>query len=125
MKIKYYWKLLRGKTKALKPASLSFANIKAVIQAWWRKRRMQIDGFELEQHIFEQIIWRRTRVIEISPLCWSEGVCNVCGCEILGKTMEDRPCSANDVALPQCYPAMMNKKEWEQYKLDNKIKLFL
>lgn len=85
---------------------------------------MEIDGFSVPQHIYEQIIWRRTEVIAVSPSCWDTGTCRVCGCEILGKTMEDRECSAAEVGEKSCYPVMMKKDEWEKYKLSNHIKLF-
>lgn len=118
MNVKYYWNLLRGKTKATKPAKLTFRNIYAVIQSWWRKKKMVMDGFNLDQHIYEQIIWRRTQVIEKSPACWNEGTCTVCGCEILGKTMEDRACEGD------CYPYMMNEEQWKTHKILNNIKIF-
>ena len=123
MRLRHYWNLLLGKTKAIKPASLSFRNIAAVIQAWFRKGR-QIAGFDLPVHVYEQIIWRRFQVIQMSPECWDSGNCKVCGCDILGKTMEDRACSASEVGLPICYPEMMDADEWKLYKENYKIKLF-
>lgn len=123
MKLKNFWNLLRGKTKAIKPANLSLSNIKAVIQAYFRKAKL-ISGFSLPSHIYEQIIWRRTQVMETSPECWRDGTCKVCGCEILGKTMEDRGCEASKVMLPECYPDMMDEITWKLYKKNHDIKLF-
>ncbi len=122
MKLKYYYNLLRGKTDATKPAKLSFQNIRAVIQAWIRGKQIEwkIDGFTVPEHVFEQIQWRRGQVAEKSPQCWNSGVCKVCGCEILGKTMEDRSCEAET----PCYPAMFHvEQDWRNYKSVNKIKL--
>lgn len=111
----------------LKPAKITFRNILAVLQAFFVKKALHIDGVTLDQHIFEQIIWRRTQVRAKSPNCWLSGECVVCGCEILGKTMEDRGCSAGEhpeLNREPCYPEMMDKKEWKEYKKLNRIKLF-
>ena len=123
MKLKHYYNLLRGKTKALKPATITFANVKAVIQSYYRKGKLMA-GFGIEDHIYEQILWRRTQVMIKSPECWNESQCKVCGCDILGKTMEDRGCSAPDISREECYPAMMTKDVWKTYKTKEKIKLF-
>lgn len=120
MSLRHYYKLLTGKLKVKKAANLSYANIKAVLQSFYRRGR-EIAGMYLPPHIYEQIIWRRTQVIEKSPECWEKGYCKVCGCEILGKTMEDRPCESE---VP-CYPAMIkNPEDWKEYKEQNNIKLF-
>lgn len=125
MKLRNYLNHLIGKTDALKPAKISWSNIKAVFQA----KKRSIAGFILEDYIYEQIIWRRVEVRNNSPRCWYSGNCKVCGCDILGKTMEDRACSISEhpdllEKRKPCYPAMMNEKEWKQHKLINKIKLF-
>lgn len=120
MGMRYYINLLRGKTKALRPAKLTLRNIWAVIQAFFRKKRRGLGGFDLPQHIYEQIIWRRIMVIEKSPECWKSGNCIVCGCEMIGKTIEDRGCSSDT----PCYPDMMSKGNWQAYKRINNIRLF-
>jgi hypothetical protein len=104
------------------PAKITLRNILAVAQAWKRKYQKEWFGFELPPHIQEQIIWRRTEVMQKSPICWNQGKCVECGCEILGKTIEDRGCS--NIENP-CYPAIMSKENWESYKRINNIKLFL
>ncbi len=125
MKLKNLLSLLTKKNNYEKPAKLSFANVKGVIQAAVRK----IGGFDLAPHIYEQIIWRRTEVRYHSPICWYSGNCKVCGCDILGKTMEDRACSISEhpdlmEKRTPCYPAMMGKDEWEAFKEKKNIKLF-
>jgi hypothetical protein len=117
MRLRYYWKLIRRKTKALNPARLSLRNIWAVIQSWWRRKK-ELAGFELPKHTYEQIIWRRIEVIKKSPKCWESGDCIQCGCEMIGKTIEDRGCEYG------CYPHLMNKQNWEVFKRINEIKLF-
>lgn len=111
-------------------ARITPRNIYAVIQAFFRRKRRSITGFELPDYMYEQIIWRRTQVMEKSPACWESGKCIVCGCDILGKTVEDRACSISEdkdslrAGKFPCYPAMMNKVNWERYKEDYSIKLF-
>lgn len=125
--MKRYWNLLLGRTDASHPASFSLRNIKAVWQAFFRKTKRKIDGFELEDHIYEQIIWRRVEVRWNSPKCWYSNSCKICGCDILGKTMEDRACSLSEhpeLNRVPCYPAMMTKEEWILFKEKKKIKLF-
>lgn len=118
------------KTNPERKARVTLRNILAVIQAWFRRKQLQIDGTTLDQHIFEQVIWRRTQVRAKSPSCWQSGECIVCGCEILGKTMEDRACSVSEHPDLQkkgrevCYPEMMDKQTWKEYKRLNHIKLF-
>lgn len=119
--LKHYWRLLMKKEERSKysnPAKLTWANIKAVFQAFFRKRMRNIGGLLLKDHIYEQIIWRRTQVMHKSPQCWRDGKCKVCGCDILGKTMEDRGCERS------CYPFMRTEKTWKKYKELLEIKLF-
>lgn len=118
MRISHYWNLLLGKINVEKPAKFTLRNILAVLQSWKRKQQYQLGGFALQQHIFEQIIWRRSEVMQLSPKCWSQGYCKICGCDVLGKTMEDRACEG------ACYPEMMDKDKWENFKNIHKIKLF-
>ena len=102
-------------------AKITWANIKAVLQAYTRRAQRHLGGFDIPQHMHEQIIWRRTEVIKNSFTCWRKGECKECGCEILGKTMEDRGCS--NTSYP-CYPEMMDAEKWKKYKINNQIKLF-
>lgn len=115
MKVKYYWNLIRGKTKALNPAKLDLPHIWAVFQSWVRSI------LPIPKHIKEQIIWRRGQVAILSPECWKQGHCIQCGCEIVPKTTADMGCENE----PFCYPEMMDKQAWKQFKLKNDIKLFL
>lgn len=112
MKIAYYWKLLRGKTKALHPAKLDVKHIWAVFQAWIRCK------LPVPKYISEQIIWRRLEVIKNSPECWKEGACVECGCMMVEKTKADMECEHG------CYPPIMSKKLWKQFKINHNIKLF-
>lgn len=111
-------------------AKITLRNIYAVLQAFFRRKRRSIAGFELPDHMYEQIIWRRTQVMQKSPQCWTSGNCMVCGCDILGKTVEDRACSISEdkgmllSGCYPCYPEMMNEQNWKRYKEVYQIKLF-
>ena len=118
MNLKHLYNHLRGKTKAKNPAKITLRNIYAVLQAFFRKKRRQMGGFDIPSYMYEQIIWRRIQVIILSEECWTSGHCTECGCEITGKTMEDRACDGG------CYPVMMSKDVWDKYKKDNLIKIF-
>ena len=122
-------KFLKARKTASNPASISLRNIWAVIQAFFRKHTRNIGGLAIPDHVYEQIIWRRIQVRTKSPMCWEGGSCIVCGCDILGKTMEDRGCSISEhpellTRKSPCYPAMMTKEKWEEFKKIFKIKLF-
>lgn len=110
-------------------AKITPRNILAVLQAYFRRAKV-ICGFNLPTHTYEQIIWRRTQVMEKSTECWESGSCVVCGCEILGKTMEDRACGVSESeellaeGIKPCFPAMMDKVNWKKYKELYNIKLF-
>lgn len=108
---------------ALHPAKVTLRNVYAVFQALFRKIRRNMGGFDLQHHIYEQILWRRIQVIDKSPDCWNSNSCVWCGCEIQGMTMEDRGCKRDDEKGP-CYPEMMSKENWEIYKKAYNIKLF-
>lgn len=95
-------------------AKVSFRNILAVIQGYGRLILRSISKLFFSDYRKEQIIWRRTQAKE----CMNNEYCTYCGCEMIGKTMEDRGCE------DQCYPDMMNKKQWKEYKQLNNIKLF-
>ena len=112
MKLKHYWNLLMGKTNALNPAKFDARHIWAVIQSWIRSI------LPTPKHIKEQIDWRREQVKKKSYLCWQQGACIQCGCEIKGKITADMGCENP----PYCYPEMMNRRDWEKYKKDNNIK---
>lgn len=111
MQLKYYWNLIRGKTNALNPAKLDLRHIWAVLQSWIRTI------LPTPTYIKEQIEWRREQVKSKSPLCWVEGHCIQCGCEILGKTKADMGCENP----PYCFPEMMGKKEWKNFKNNNYV----
>lgn len=111
MSIKYYYKLLTGKTEARNPAKLNLKHIWAVMQSWIRSI------LPTPKHIKEQIEWRKQRIINLSPECWNSGHCVQCGCIIKEKIKSDMGCENE----PYCYPEMMTKKQWKLYKDKNPL----
>ena len=65
-------------------------------------------------HIFEQITYR---ILVMDPECYAEGYCKMCGCNTTALQMADKPCNK------PCYPKMMSKKDWGNFKKENKINL--
>jgi len=62
----------------------------------------------LRKHIKEQIDYR---IRIMNPQCYFKGSCVMCGCMTTALQMCDKPCEGD------CYPSMMNKKQWKVYKL--------
>ena len=65
-------------------------------------------------HIFEQIVYR---ISVMDPECYEEGYCKMCGCNTTALQMANKQCNK------PCYPKMMGKKDWENFKKENKIDL--
>ena len=65
-------------------------------------------------HIFEQIVYR---ISVMDPECYEEGYCKMCGCNTTALQMTNKPCNK------PCYPKMMGKREWKNFKKENKINL--
>jgi len=69
--------------------------------------------FLMRPHIFEQIAWR----ISVMNLdCYLQGSCIKCGCETTALQMANKSCPGN------CYPVMMDKKQWKKFNSTTKIK---
>ena len=65
-------------------------------------------------HIFEQIVYR---ISVMDPECYEEGYCKMCGCNTTALQMANKQCNK------PCYPKMMGKKDWKNFKKENKIDL--
>ena len=65
-------------------------------------------------HIFEQIAYR---ISVMDPECYEEGYCKMCGCNTTALQMANKQCNK------PCYPKMMGKKDWKNFKKENKINL--
>lgn len=89
------------------PAPLTLRNIWAVLQSYFRR------SVKIPKYIQEQKDFRETQV---DPVCKAQGFCRLCGCDLEGKLFEDRACDGF------CYPDMMTKEVWKEYKKAFKIK---
>ena len=87
---------------------ITLKNVKAYVQGKTRSLVERFGGefIQLEDHVKEQIIWRHGKA---DKDCIEKGVC-YCGCEMPDMLYADKTCEKN------CYPVMMDKKTWEDYK---------
>ncbi len=61
----------------------------------------------IRKHIREQI---DMRIKSMNRECYNSGSCIKCGCKTTHLQMCNKACEGN------CYPGMMNKKDWEETK---------
>lgn len=102
------------KIKPSNPAKITFKNIGHFIQGY---KRMFSETFGLlDDHQKEQVIWRTIKAAE----CYKNGKCTYCGCDTPAKFYSDGAC---EDPVKQCYPEMMSRTEWEEFKLKNQIEL--
>lgn len=88
--------------------TLSKKSINYLVGNWRFFLYYSLGSFGIRKHILEQIVVR-LNTIAFSP-CYMQGSCVHCGCEVPQLTM----CS--DICHGNCYPIMLNKKEWKLYK---------
>ena len=69
--------------------------------------------FLIREHIFEQIQYR---IKVMDQECYNSGSCKICGCNTPHLQMANKTCEG------KCYPVMMNKKQWKDFKSKNNIK---
>jgi hypothetical protein len=105
------------KEQPIKKARVNIRNILGFIQGYVNLFRKTLSNWVYDDWKREQIIWRRLQ----ARRCMANEECIYCGCEMIGKTMEDRGCSNPDRL---CYPDMMDRKTWDKYKNRLKIKIF-
>lgn len=118
---------------AINPAKINLHNISNYLSAKLRNLKIRIydryfsnadvhtsndnDPFLHER---EQVIYRGI-VAESVGQCTSKKFCTYCGCTTVGEGNKYEGWAACETE--GCYPEMMNKKEWEEFKLKNNIKL--
>lgn len=61
----------------------------------------------LSKHVKEQI---DVRIVSMDKECYEKGECKICKCATTHLQMANKACDK------PCYPAMLNKKEWEDCK---------
>ena len=103
--------LIWDSLKNAKKEQLTVENFKGFIQGTSRKFLEDIGYDNLAYYQKEQIIFRSLACKE----CTIEGKCVICKCHTPEKYYEDRACESGN------YPFMLEEKEWEEYKKENKI----
>jgi hypothetical protein len=95
---------------AANPAKINFKNVKNFLSAQVREA-----GF-LSECEKEQVLWRH----EVAQACSLNGSCLECGCETPDLYYGTDGCKRKE---NPCFPDMMNKENWEAFKIKNNIKL--
>jgi hypothetical protein len=67
----------------------------------------------LPDHEREQVAYRAS---VCKDDCIKLGYCKYCGCDLPGKLYVRSSCNGGEL-----FPDLMNKVDWEKYKLENKI----
>jgi hypothetical protein len=67
----------------------------------------------LSDHEKEQVAYR---ALVCKDECVKLGYCVYCGCDLPGKFYVKESCNSGER-----FPNLMNKSDWEKFKLDNKI----
>lgn len=109
------WNIFFRRKKFEKPAKITFTNIKKYLQGNYRQVMDDIGIMKPDSHIKEQALYRMKLIGEKSPECLKEGACKICGCDIPGLVLSDPSCEGG------CYPTMMDKDTWTDFKINNKI----
>lgn len=91
---------------------MEFKNIKQYIEG--NLNMLQDDLLGKPIYYKEQILYRASKCED----CYEKGKCKECGCALPGKHYVKEACSDR-------FPDLMNKKDWEQYKIDNSIEIKL
>jgi|694.fasta_scaffold00342_18 hypothetical protein len=118
-RIKHYIKLLCSRKY------WTWSNFKGVVQAYFRKTKYEYMGYKVPKHIHEQYMWREIK----AKKCIDNITCLNCDCYIKERILEDRGCSimegkGNLVGKQEpCYPDLMKREVWNNYKTNNKIKI--
>ena len=96
------WVFNRKKFESIK--QLSFHNIINYICSMWNA------AFP-PKHIREQAIWRMEQIKLKSPECFNKKEC-FCGCDINFTVFQPDSCEEKN----KCFPELMSKKEWDEFK---------
>lgn len=86
----------------------NLSNIKAYLVGNFRYKLWGTPWEKLMfKHIRQQI---KFRIKYMSPPCYNNGSCEICGCETPALQMANKACGS------PCYPSMMNRKDWKRFK---------
>lgn len=113
MDLKTAWKYLFNRKAIKEPKKVNFNTIKYFIQG--NLRNLASNFGIVDEHILEQAQWRKDQIFKNSPECIKLGKCKHCECSINDSVLSTPRCDHD------CYPEMMDNKEWQEYKIKNKI----
>lgn len=113
MNFKTIWKYIFNRKAIKEPKKVNFNTIRYFIQG--NLRSLASNFGIVDEHILEQAQWRKGRINDWSPECLLKGKCKYCECSINDSVLSSPGCDHG------CYPEMMDKDKWEDYKLKNKI----
>lgn len=102
------------------PKKLTVHNISNFAEAELRRFKNTIKFLKPEEHIIEQSIWRDSLLKKNCEECYlspNKQCVKACGCDLNGIIWQ------TDAHELNCFPTMMGKDEWSQYKLNNNIKI--
>ncbi len=82
----------------------------------------------IRKHIKEQFEYRLKNT---NSKCIEQGSCVVCTCKVPELLMADKPCSMKKIPIESrmfffgndkiCFEKMLNKKDWQQFKIENEL----
>lgn len=94
-----------------KKPQITYKNIKSFLEGNFQ---LVLEELNLQpEHIQEQIAYRR---LTCADDCAITDKCIKCGCDFKGKTSVQESCNK------ERFPDLMNRIDWELYKINNDIK---
>lgn len=101
--------------KIKEPKPINAATVKVFLQGNLRSILKHFGA--VPEHILEEASWRRHEVSIKNPKCVELGKCEYCECSLDESLVSDPGCKHG------CYPFMRTKAEWENFKIQNNIKI--
>lgn len=95
---------------------LNLSNILNYADAQVNQWKSTSSFMKLDKYKEEQSIWRLEQIKDKSPECLKDGICVMCGCDVVEETFGWKGCDYG------CYPNRLSKELWEKFKTNNKIK---
>lgn len=102
--------------KSIRKDQLTLSNVFYFIQGYIRYYIYYSKHFKwlMRKHVKEQIDFR---IKMMARSCYNNGSCDLCGCHTTALQMANKSCDK------PCYPPMMNRKQWYNFKLTHKVNL--
>lgn len=107
---KYFREIVRGERPAIDMWHYLLGNYR--YKLFYNRNYYTTKHPLMRRHIWEQI---QFRIKVMARGCYLAGSCEICGCHTTQLQMADKPCEK------PCYPSMLNKKNWESWKVKGVI----